>query len=92
MDDHVRHHNDMLAHVEQSGAELVRKAVRSILGDLASYMEFRGMFLWCIQICTFVNEIFEDVVAVWILAKLYDDTDGITRQNLLKNLCQASFQ
>ena len=39
-----------------------------------------------------MNEIFKNVVAVWILARLYDDTGGITRQDLLKNLCQASFE
>ena len=33
-EDHVRYHNDMLTHVEQAGAELVRKTVGSVLGDL----------------------------------------------------------
>ena len=32
--DHTRHHNDMHAHMEQDGAELVQKTVRSTLGDL----------------------------------------------------------
>ena len=32
--DHVQHHNDVSAHVGQDGAELVRKTVRSLLGDL----------------------------------------------------------
>ena len=31
--DHVRYHNDVSTHVGQDGAELVRKTVRSILGD-----------------------------------------------------------
>ena len=35
--DHVRYHNDMPAHVGQDGAELVRKTVRSLLGDLTYY-------------------------------------------------------
>ena len=37
MEDHVRHHNDMLAHVGQDEVELVQKTVRSVMGDLASY-------------------------------------------------------
>ena len=38
-EDHVRHHNDVPAHVGQTGAELVRKTVRSILGDLTAYTQ-----------------------------------------------------
>ena len=38
---HVRHHNDMPAHVGQEGAELVQKAVRSLLGDLTYYHTWR---------------------------------------------------
>ena len=34
---HVRHHNDMPAHVGQDGAELVRRTVRSVLDDLTYY-------------------------------------------------------
>jgi hypothetical protein len=30
-------------------------------------------------------------IATWILARLFDDEKPITRKNLLKNLCQASF-
>ena len=40
--DHVRHHNDVPAHVGQTGAELVRKTVRSILGDLTYYLKLEG--------------------------------------------------
>ena len=35
--DHVRHHNDMPAHVRQYGTEPVRKTVKSALGDLTHY-------------------------------------------------------
>ena len=36
-EDHMRYYNDMSVHVGQDGAELIRKTVRSILGDLLYY-------------------------------------------------------
>ena len=35
----IRHHNDVSAHVGQERAELVRKTVRSVLGDLTCYFQ-----------------------------------------------------
>ena len=48
-EDHVRHHNDMPVHVGQAGSELVRKTVRSVLGDLAFWSgphKVRTLFAW----------------------------------------------
>ena len=36
-EDHVRHHNDMPAHVGQDGAELIQKTVGSVLDNLTYY-------------------------------------------------------
>ena len=39
------------------------------------------------------NEIsINDPISAWILAKLIDEKEGFTRQNLLKNLCDNSFK
>ena len=43
-EDYVWHHNDLLSHVGQTGADLTRKTVRSVLGDLTSYA---GYMLVC---------------------------------------------
>ena len=44
-EDHARYHNDMPAYVRQAGAELVRKTVRSVLGDLTCYIYMMLKFI-----------------------------------------------
>lgn len=39
----------------------------------------------------FLHVYIKTPIATWILARLYDEDNPISRKNLLRNLCQASF-
>ena len=43
-EDHVRHHNDLPAHVGRDGVELVRKTVRSVLDNLTTHRFFYARY------------------------------------------------